>query len=391
MWSTIFAFFASLVGVWAIFKYVLLIEVRIDTNTFKTLYELCKNECKIILHEEFTTENRHPVTFSAFCFFRGAPWLYLDRNERLMQAGWHGKDHVTIITCFRWRYGWLKNYLNFKIKQMQLDTLGVPVELMLPYGTDKIGSLKKAYPEPIVEEHLWKDFEKEVEEVASEKRAKTSALFYGLPGNGKTSFVKYLATKYKLPVMILTFDPEFNNHDLLLLFSQIPKKCIVLLEDFDNYFHGRKCIMGGENKFVKFTFDIILNGLDGVYTTHENVVFIMTVNDISKVDSALRNRPSRFKYTRHFDNPSLAVRKKILPEDWAYKSEGLNLDQVFRLSESYNNGLSFDDSLKMLDKDIPHDDIELVAYDRFQERANLSIEGNSEDDWNYAITLLRSR
>lgn len=391
MWSTIFAFFASFLGVWAIFKYVLLIEVRIDTNTFKTLYDLCKNEKKIVLHEEFTTENRHPVTFVAFCFFKGAPWFYIDRSERLMQAGWHGKDHVTMISCFRWKYSKLKNYLNFKIKNMQLEVLGVPVELMLPYGSDKIGSLKKVYPEPIVEDYLWRDFDREVGEVALEKRDKTSALLYGRPGNGKTSFVKYLATKYKLPIMVLTFDPEFNNHDLLLLFSQIPKKCIVLLEDFDNYFHGRKCIMGGENKFVKFTFDIILNGLDGVYTTHENVVFIMTVNDINKVDTALRNRPSRFKYTRNFDNPSSTVRRKLLPEDWVEKSDGLNLDQIFRLSEYQNQGLSFDESIKMLEKDFDEDEIRLAAYDRFIQRLDESIQGTAEEDWSYATKSLRLR
>jgi hypothetical protein len=389
MLSTVFAFFASFIGVWAIFKYIILIEARIDTNTFKTLYELCKEEKKIILYEELTMENRYPVSFSAFCFFKGAPWFHVDRNERLMQAGWNEKDHVTSVTCARWSYDSFKNYLNYKIKQTQIETLGVPVELMLPYGTDKIGSIKKSYPEPIVDDYLWKDFEKEVQEVSQGSRDKTSALFYGLPGNGKTSFVKYLATKYRLPIMILTFDPDFNNHDLLLIFSQIPKKCIVLLEDFDNYYHGRKCIMGGEHKFVKFTFDIILNGLDGAYTTHENVVFIMTVNDISKVDPALRNRPSRFKYTRHFDNPNLNVRKKILPEDWAQATQGLNLDQIFRMAEYRDRGLSLNESLSMLEKDINLKDIEILAYDRFQERQSLSISGSSEDDWEYAINALR--
>lgn len=391
MWSAIFAFFASLVGVWAIFKYVLLIEVRIDTNTFKTLYELCKEEKKIILHEELTMENRHPVSFAAFCFFKGAPWFYIDRNERLMQAGWNGKDHVTNVTCLRWKYKLLKNYFNQKIKDMQLEALGVPVELMLPYGTDKIGSIKKSYPEPVVEDHLWKDFEKEVEEVSQGARNKTSALLYGLPGNGKTSFVKHLATKHRLPIMLFTLDPEWNNHDLLLLFSQIPKRCIVLFEDFDNYFDKRKCIMGGENKFVKFTFDIILNGLDGVYTTHENVVFVMTVNDISKVDSALRNRPSRFKYTRHFDNPSIEVRKKILPDDWANSTEGLNLDQVFRMAEYRKRGLSVVDSLNMLEKELNKSDIEAIAYERFKHRESLSIEGSAEEDWDYAIDFLKSK
>ena len=264
---------------------------------------------------------------------------------------------------------------------MQLYTLGVPIELMLPFYTDKIGSLKELTPEPVVDGTLWKDFEAEVAEVATGQRNKTSALLYGGPGNGKTSLVKYLATKYRLPVMILTFNPDWNNHDLLLLFSQIPSRCIVLLEDFDNYFDKRKCIIGNENKFIKFTFDIILNGLDGVYTTYENVIFIMTVNDIEKVDPALRNRPSRFKYTRHFGNPPLAVRKKLLPEQWAELTEGLNLDQVFRMKEFHADGHSFVTASKRLELEVPEEELQKKAFARFEERVRNNIPGDHQEDW----------
>jgi len=350
MISTIFTIFASFIGVWAVFKYFLLIEMRVDSNIFKTLYDLCKNDKKIIIFEEFVLDSRHPLVFVAFCFFKNAPWFHINHGERLMQAGYQGKEQVTIITCFRWRYVGLKKYLKEKLKDMQLHTLGVPVELMLPYGTDKIGSLKEEPIYPLIDESLWMDFEKEVEEVVLDKRKKTSALLYGPPGNGKSSLIKYLATKYRLRVMIFTLDPEWKNHDLLLLFSQIPKKCIVLFEDFDNYFDKRKCIMGnGADKQVKFTFDMILNGLDGVYNTHEGVVFVMTVNNISKVDPALKDRPSRFKYSKNFCNPNLDVRRKILPKEWAENTEGLNLDQIFRLKEYSEKGMLFDSAISLLD------------------------------------------
>jgi hypothetical protein len=331
--NTILTIIASFVGAWAFFKYILLIDMRVDSNTYKTLYDLCSNDRKIMIYEEFVSENRHPVAYVAFCFFKEAPWFYIDHSERLMQAGWHEKDYVTILTCFRWRYSNLKNFLKVKLKEMQLSSLGVPVELMLPYGTDKIGSLKENYPEPILDESLWKDFEKEVIEVLEEKRKKTSGLFYGEPGNGKSFFIKYLSTKYRLPIMIFTLNPDWSNHELLLIFSQIPKKCIVLFEDFDNYFDKRTCVIGGDNKNIKFTFDIILNGIDGAYTTHENVIFIMTVNDIEKVDDALKSRPSRFKFVRHFANPTLEVRKKILPERLLDSSDGKSLDQILRIKE----------------------------------------------------------
>lgn len=325
---------ASFFGTFAFFKYVLLIEMRVDANVYKTLYDLCKNDRKIMVYEEFVSENRHPVAYVAFCLFKDAPWFFINHSERLMQAGFNEKDHVTTITCFRWRYGKLKEFIRSKMAEMQLCTLGVPVQLMLPYGTDRIGSLKETFGEPVVSDGLWRDFGEEVKEVSEEKRKKTSALLYGPPGNGKTHLIKYLATKYRLPIMIFTLSPDWTNHDLLLIFSQIPKKCIVLFEDFDNYFDGRSCILGGDNKNIKFTFDIILNGLDGVYTTHENVVFIMTVNDIGKVDGALKDRPSRFKFVREFGNPDMETRMRILPHDMARESEGMSLDKVFRMAES---------------------------------------------------------
>jgi SpoVK/Ycf46/Vps4 family AAA+-type ATPase len=206
---------------------------------------------------------------------------------------------------------------------------------MLPYGVDKIGSLKETFAPPLVRDDLWRDFEEEVSEVVAEKRRKTSALLYGPPGNGKSHLVKYLATKYRMQVMIFTLNPDWTNHDLLLMFAQIPSKSIVLFEDFDNYFDGRRCTLGGDNKSIKFTFDIILNGLDGAYTTHDGVVFIMTVNDIDKVDEALKNRPSRFKFVREFGNPDLKMRSMLLPPAVAKKSGGMSLDQIFRTAEQH--------------------------------------------------------
>lgn len=391
MWSNILAVLASGFGIWAVFKYVILIEMRIDSNTFKTLYDLCKDDPKIMLAEEFISEARYPVTYSAICFFKGSPWFYINHNERLMQAGWQSKDHITFICCFRWSYNKMKKYLSSQLKSMQLCTLGVPVELMLPYGTDKIGSLKEITPEPVVADSLWRDFENEVAKVSQGELSKTSALLYGPPGNGKTSLIRYLATKYRMPIMIFTLNPEWNNHDLLLVFAQIPKRCIVLMEDFDNYFNNRTCIIGGgENKYIKFTYDIILNALDGVYTTYQNVVFIMTVNDIEKVDPALKNRPSRFKFTRCFNNPDSEIRSKLLPEAWVSSSEGLNLDQIFRLKESYDQGLNFATAIEMLEKQISEDDVRKKAHEIYETRTKENIPGDDLTDWERAKNAFKN-
>jgi hypothetical protein len=59
----------------------------------------------------------------------------------------------------------------------------------------------------------------------------------------------------------------------------------------------------------------------------------MTVNDIRRVDKALKERPSRFKFVREFANPDEETRRKLVP-DRLEESEGLSLDQVFLLRES---------------------------------------------------------
>ena len=78
MWTIIITLFASGFGIWAIVKYIVLIELRIDSNIFKTLYDLCKDDHKIMITEEFISEARHLITYIAICLFKDAPWFYMN-------------------------------------------------------------------------------------------------------------------------------------------------------------------------------------------------------------------------------------------------------------------------------------------------------------------------
>ncbi len=372
--------FGALASVWVIFKYVILVTVRLDTRTFKTLYELAKDKKRFILSEELVTEAKYPIEYKAICWFPNAPWFILNHAERLLTAGWKGKDNITTLTCFRWSYNKAKIYLDTKIKDLQLD-IGVPVEILSTYGADMIGLIRTQPPIPALNPKYWLDIEKEAADVFEGKKLKSGTLLYGPPGNNKTFFVKYLACKYRVPIKIITFTPDFDNFDVMLIFSQITGPCIVLFEDFDNYFHGRKCVLGSDNKNIKFTFDMILNGLDGVYNTYEKAFFVMTVNDIAKVDVALKSRPSRFKFIREFPCPELETRMKLLPKEWAEGSEGFSLDQVFRLKEFHENGLSLFESKNNLGLADKSDATEKLAYLLYQERIKNGLAGDHEGDW----------
>jgi ATP-dependent 26S proteasome regulatory subunit len=152
---------------------------------------------------------------------------------------------------------------------------------------------------------------------------------YGKPGTGKTRLIKYFSLKYNLPIYSIFLNPEYNNLDILVMFNDIPEKCIVLFEDFDNYFNKRECIM--KNNEVKFTFDSLLSVLDGVYNEYNQVFFFMTCNDINKIDVSIKDRPSRMKFVTEITGPNYENRLEILDGniELAEMTENMTTDRVF--------------------------------------------------------------
>ena len=334
-WAAITAFLGSIIGLFAFVKYFLLMDIRVEENTFKTIYDLYRNNSRMFtIQEEMVKENEHPSVFDAIYFVPGLPWFRLNHVERLLHAGWSGKESITNISCFRWSYKSLMKKIAAKVEVAQLNEIGVPVEIVLPHYTDKIGTIKhNSGMSPLIDERIWKDVEQDfVEVVVNGKGKKTGAIFYGPPGNGKTSFIKYLAVRYRVPIKIMVFSPEYSNLDIIRMFARIDKRCIVLFEDFDSHFKGRECKIGKE---AKFTFDSILNGLDGIYNSYESVAFFLTSNNLEDVDYALTKRPSRFKFVREFPNPSKDIIQQHLPKFVDDIPENtLNLDQMLQLSRT---------------------------------------------------------
>lgn len=377
--TTIFGFILS---IWAFFKYFILITVRIDSNTFKNLYDISKNSPKFVLSEDLLTDNPYPNTYQGIIWIYKKVLLYIHQTEN--KASTIESNTMIYVTCCRWSYKKIRNI----ISDLLSNKKDVLIQLVTPYYTDKIGLIKHAY-DPVFDMNDYLDLETEIKEVASGLRLKTSALLYGSPGNGKTSMIKYFAFKYKLPIKIIILSSDYSNQHIIYQFSQITPKCIVLLEDFDNYFNKRECIIGkttsGSNTSINFTFDIILNCLDGIYNTYENVVFLMTANDINNIDYALKNRPSRLKFIKEFKNPSYELKYKMI-QNWA--KININLDQLFRLAEFKEQGLTLQDALSKMNPEYTHNEIAKIAYNRYEERIQHNINGTMDDDWIFALKKL---
>jgi hypothetical protein len=325
-WSLIGVIAGTLVSVWAFFKYIISQKFRLDDNLSKNILPIVQNlKYKFELNNEISINKKYPSTYGAFAIIEGIP-IYFTRTERLLTAGWQSKELISEIYYFRWH----RKKVELLIKSIAINKKHTNVMALMPWGTDKLGQMtRENNPKIYIDDAQYKDIELDVEEMLKRKSGKTGALLYGKPGTGKTRLVKYLSLKYDLPIYSIFLNPEYNNFDILSMFADVPERCIVLFEDFDNYFNKRECIM--KNNEVKFTFDVLLSVLDGVYNEYNQVFFVMTCNDIDKIDDSLKDRPSRFKFVREITGPSYAKRLEILDGDieLAELTEGFTTDKVF--------------------------------------------------------------
>lgn len=141
-------------------------------------------------------------------------------------------------------------------------------------------------------------------------------LLAGPPGTGKSSLSLALAGHFKMRIYIVSLSsPIANEESLMTLFTDLPQRCVVLLEDIDTagLTHTREesgkvaakpeaaaadvpvpgqVTMGAPvTPPARLSLSGLLNILDGV-ASQEGRVLIMTTNHIEKLDRALI-RPGR--------------------------------------------------------------------------------------------------
>lgn len=150
-------------------------------------------------------------------------------------------------------------------------------------------------------------------------------LLYGPPGTGKSSLSFAIAGYFKLKIYIVSLNsPAMNEENLSTLFTDLPKQCVVLLEDIDTagltHTRDAKPEVSEESKSLitrlpgasainpaappptnttgRISLSALLNILDGV-ASQEGRVLIMTTNHKDKLDEALI-RPGRVDMTVEF-------------------------------------------------------------------------------------------
>lgn len=107
---------------------------------------------------------------------------------------------------------------------------------------------------------------------------------YGEPGTGKSALIIEIAKRLKLPVHIFDLS-TFDNEDFEEKTKELNVGSIVLFEDFDAVFKGRKNLHKTHN-FEALSFDCLLNKLSGADALKGCFLFV-TTNHIENLDEAL--------------------------------------------------------------------------------------------------------
>jgi len=294
---------------------LLFLTIRIPRSKLaKIYYYLNQNKSyKFCFLESFPNNKigSIPEIENSFIIYYFIP-LWLDISEKYLTAGYNAKEEVCSLTVFRFHKK--KLYDLFKqADEIKLDCRTDIDIYISQYGYFRqLNKLtKKKYIEGLyLDNNITKQIDDIVVDFETNKRSKSGVLLYGPPGNGKTSIIKAVACKHDYNIYIPIIRQDMTNDTIISLFGDIPQdeKAIIVLEDFDNLFDGRK----PQVIDAKFTFDSILNILDGLYLNLDNKLVFITANDINKIDKALKNRPSRLDYVLKIDNPNLMSRINIL-------------------------------------------------------------------------------
>jgi mitochondrial chaperone BCS1 len=134
-------------------------------------------------------------------------------------------------------------------------------------------------------------------------------LLYGPPGTGKTSLVSAVGAKFGMSIYVVNLT-ELSDRTLKRAMNSVPENSIILFEDIDCMKAGNpRRVLNEWTKTQAPTKDVdqsanadrggvtlsgLLNVLDGFHAP-ENVIFVMTTNDVEALDPALL-RPGRIDY-----------------------------------------------------------------------------------------------
>ena len=141
-----------------------------------------------------------------------------------------------------------------------------------------------------------------------------SVLLVGLKGSGKTLTAKQICIKSQLPVLLI--DELYEGTDFISFLSS-PElgSCVILIDEYEKIYTRRD----GELTMLQI--------LDGACNAKH--LFVLTVNEMSNINSNLINRPSRIFYRKIYESIPEDVLIEILDNELVNQNWRSEMMQVF--------------------------------------------------------------
>jgi len=230
-------------------------------------------------------------------------YFYFWRNRRLIKVT-YGREKLENASDLKSAY--LKNYTfsgifaSKAIRELLNEVMNKYATKKEPYfyqsqhhyfnRLSKVGGkpLKDVVLHPDARNKIISDIEEWIKSRSEYERRgipyKRGQCYYGPPGTGKTTLVKSIAKEYGFNIFSINLNKS-TDEDILYLLREIDPGSILLFEDIDSFFDGRKKI-GIKGKDSGVSFSGFLNALDGVVEL-DGILVIITTNHIEKMDPAL--------------------------------------------------------------------------------------------------------
>ena len=205
-------------------------------------------------------------------------------------------------------------------------------------------------------------------------------LLSGQKGIGKSLFVRLLAQKaYEINLPVIIISQPYPG--LPQYISSITQDCIVIFDEFEKVFAKTD---------ERNPQDELLSLFDGIDGGHK--LFIVTCNDLTKLNEYMLNRPGRFHY--HFtmtppnaDEVREYLTDKLLPQYHNIIDDIVGLIGVIDLPYDYLRAITFDVNQGYPIKEVMSDlNITRIDTLRFDLKAFLS-NGMVFEAWNEKIDL----